>query len=149
MSLASSLLVRFVHVSGMALIFGGAVFVWAALRTSDRSTERLADGGRRSLATTYEWAFWGTMGLLLVTGVGNLGTLGPPGPTTRWGTVLTVKLAAVIVFVLGSFVRTLVVLRLRGERPSASQSELLSKSYGATAGVVLVLVALAEVLAHG
>ncbi|ELZ98958.1 hypothetical protein C440_01340 [Haloferax mucosum ATCC BAA-1512] len=144
MSLVSSLLVRFVHVSGMALIFGGAVFAWAAFRTSESSRPQ-----NRSLATTYEWVFWGTMGLLLVTGVGNLGTLGPPGPTTRWGTILTTKLAAVIGFVFGSFVRTLVVLRLRDRAPTAAGRALLSRSYGATAGAILVLVALAEVLAHG
>lgn len=139
MSLASSLLVRLVHVVGMALVFGSAVFAWAAFRTEDEN--------RFSLAATYEWVFWGTMGVMVVTGVGNLGTLGPPGPGTRWGTVLTVKLAALLVFVLGSFLRTVVVLRLR--QGTVRDGTLLGRFYAATAGGILVLVALAEVLAHG
>ncbi|MFC7203639.1 hypothetical protein ACFQJC_08940 [Haloferax namakaokahaiae] len=139
MSLASSLLVRLVHVVGMAFVFGSAVFAWAVFR---------ADGDvPHSLATTYEWLFWATMGVMVVTGVGNLGALGPPGPETRWGSILTVKLVVVLAFVVGSFLRTLVVLRLR-ER-AMQNGALLSKLYAATAGGLLVLVTLAEVLAHG
>ncbi|RDZ64813.1 hypothetical protein C5B90_00115 [Haloferax sp. Atlit-12N] len=154
MSAATSLLVRFVHVVGMALVFGGAAFAWATLRTgesggadADGSTASLGDS--TPLATTYEWVFWAAMGAMVVTGVGNLGALGPPGPSGRWGTLLTAKLLAVTAFVLGSFVRTLIVLRLRRDHPVGAGRSLLAKSYGATAGALLVLVALAEVLAHG
>ncbi|REA04955.1 hypothetical protein DEQ92_01325 [Haloferax sp. Atlit-6N] len=154
MSAATSLLVRFVHIVGMALVFGGAVFAWATLRAPGSGSKRAdssagAVGDPSPLATTYEWVFWAAMGAMVVTGVGNLGALGPPGPSGRWGTILTVKLLAVTAFVLGSFVRTLVALRVRRDRPAGAGRSLLAKSYGATAAALLVLVALAEVLAHG
>ncbi|POG54889.1 hypothetical protein [Haloferax marisrubri] len=147
MSAATSLLVRFVHVVGMSLVFGGAAFAWALF--SDARSEGTAGSDPTPLAATYEWVFWATMGAMVVTGVGNLGALGPPGPSGRWGTLLTAKLLVVTAFVLGSFVRTLVVLRLRRDHPAGAGRSLLAKSYGATAAALLVLVALAEVLAHG
>jgi hypothetical protein len=129
------LLVRTVHVLGMAFLLGGSAAVWYALRT-----------GRSVPLTTFEWVFWATFGAMLVTGVGNLGALGPPGPDTRWGTVLTVKLLTVLAFTLGSGLRTLVVVRL----PTASTARpALRRLYAATTVTLLLLVTLAEVLAHG
>ncbi|MFC6785986.1 hypothetical protein [Halobaculum halobium] len=147
MSLATSVLVRVVHVVGMALVFGGAASAWAALRTPAAGATSGFDPV--SLARTYEWVFWGAMGAMVVTGVGNLGALGPPGPASRWGTILTAKLVAIAVFVLGSFVRTLVVFRLGRDGSAGAGRSLLARSYGATAGAVVILVSLAEVLAHG
>ncbi|MCO8267871.1 hypothetical protein ACOZ4B_18815 [Haloferax prahovense] len=154
MSAATTLLVRFVHVVGMSLVFGGAAFAWGALRAPDSGSEDAGGsaavvGDPTPLAATYEWVFWAVMGAMVVTGVGNLGALGPPGPSGRWGTLLTAKLLAVTAFVLGSFVRTLAVFRLRRDHPAGAGRSLLAKSYGATAAALLVLVALAEVLAHG
>ncbi|MFC7129510.1 hypothetical protein [Haloferax chudinovii] len=154
MSAATSLLVRLVHLVGMALVFGGAAFAWATLRTggpgrADAGGSTAPLGEPATLAATYEWVFWATMGAMVVTGVGNLGAVGPPGPSGRWGSVLTVKLLVVTAFVFGSFVRTLVVFRLRRGGPPGSGRSLLAKSYGATAAALLVVVALAEVLAHG
>ncbi|ELZ86092.1 hypothetical protein C453_09753 [Haloferax elongans ATCC BAA-1513] len=141
MSAASALLVRFVHIVGMTILFGGAIGAWVATRTtSDRGIE---------LAARYEWIFWGAMGVIVVTGVGNLGAVGPPGPETTWGLVLTVKLALVVVFVLGSFVRTLVVLGWLRAATVTPDATSLRTLYAATAGWLLVLVAFAEVLAHG
>ena len=129
------LLVRTVHVLGMAMLLGGSAAVWYALRT-DRGVPLV----------TFEWAFWATFGAMLVTGVGNLGTLGPPGPDTRWGAVLTVKLIVVLAFTLGSGLRTLAVVRLPG---GATGPPALRRLYGATTATLLLLVVLAEVLAHG
>ena len=131
------LLVRTVHVLGMVALLGGSAFAWYAIRSGDSP----------SLPVRYEWLFWGAMGAMLVTGVGNLGALGAPGPGTRWGTILTVKLAFVTAFVVGSALRTLVVVRLR-ERGSTATGAL-RQLYGATTLALLVLVVLAEVLAHG
>ncbi|WP_148416329.1 hypothetical protein [Haloferax sp. KTX1] len=147
MSAATTLLVRLVHLVGMALVLGGAVFAWATLRAPESGSASAREP--TALATTYEWVFWAAMGAMVVTGVGNLGALGPPGPSGRWGSILTVKLLAVTAFVLGSFVRTLVVFRLRRDGPAGAGRSLLVKGYGATAAALLVLVALAEVLAHG
>lgn len=143
MSALSALLVRFAHVAGMAILLGGALFVWNSLRTAGVGYDSIR------LAAHYEWVFWGTMALMVVTGVGNMGELGAPGPTTRWGTVLTVKLAVVAVLVVGSFVRTFVVLTARRSGAGAIDETRLSRFYTATWVVVGVLLALAEVLAHG
>lgn len=137
---ALHLLVRTVHLLGMVVLLGGSAFAWNALRADPDSAPLIQ----------YEWLFWGTMGVMLVTGVGNLGALGAPGPATRWGTVLTVKLALVLALVVGSAVRTLVVERLRardGVTPAACGP--LRRLYAATALALLAVVALAEVLAHG
>jgi uncharacterized membrane protein len=135
---ALHLLVRTVHVLGMVLLLGGSAFAWNALRVDPDS----------SFPALYEWLFWGAMGAMLVTGVGNLGVLGAPGPATRWGRLLTVKLALVLAVLLGSLLRTLVVERLReGDTTAASGS--LRRLYGATTLALLAVVVLAEVLAHG
>ncbi|KAB1196315.1 MULTISPECIES: CopD family protein [Haloferax] len=143
MSTLSVLLVRFAHVGGMAVLLGGALFVWNALRTAGVGYDSIR------LAVHYEWVFWGAMVVMLVTGVGNAGELGAPGPTTRWGTILTVKLAVVAVFVVGSFVRTFVVLTARQSAAGDIDEARLSQFYTATWVGLGLIVALAEVLAHG
>lgn len=132
--------VRTLHVLGMAVLLGGAGALWY--------TARRGDGTVASIATHYERAFWGALGVMVVTGVGNLGALGAPGPDTRWGTILTVKLAIVAAFVLGSLVRTLAVVRMESA-DGRHTTPFCRRAYGATTGVLLVLVVLAEVLAHG
>lgn len=137
---ALHVLVRLVHVGGMAVLLGGAVLAWAQSRSG-------ADA--LTTATVYEWLFWGALGLVVLTGVGNLGAMGSaiPGPASDWGAVLAVKLAAVVGLLAGSLVRTLAVARWRAA--DGPPGDRLGATYGATAGYLLVLVALAEVLAHG
>lgn len=134
------LLVRSVHVLGMALLVGGAAFTWGYLRW-------VASSGETGLAVAagYEWLFWTALGTMVVTGVGNLGALAPavPGPGTAWGGTLMVKLLAVLGLLLGSAVRTLLVDRVR------TAPATLTPWYGATAAYLVGLLALAEVLAHG
>lgn len=132
--------VRALHVVAAALLVGGSAATWNALRNGDAA---------QSLLVQFEWAFWPTVGVLPVTGVGNLGALGPPGPATRWGAVLTAKLGVVLLLVFGSAVRTLAVLaHERRDRPPAAGTAL-RRGYAATAVTLLALVVLAEVLAHG
>lgn len=136
------LAIRAVHLLAMAVLLGGAAFTWNALR--------IAGGAGIPQAVGYEWVFWGTIGVGLVTGVGNLGAVGAPGPATRWGTVFVPKLLAVLVLVVGSFVRTLVVLGLRSaDDPAGSATVALRRAYALTAGVLVVIVAIAEVLVYG
>lgn len=139
MAAALHLLVRLVHIIGMAMLLGIAGIAWTALRERDCPL---------SLLRRAEWLFWGTMGVMAVTGVGNLGTLGPPGPTTRWGTILTIKLTFVLAFVLGSAVRTLAVTQIN-ERVLAQDATRLRHAYATTGWILLAIVTLAEVLAHG
>lgn len=141
MASALHLFVRLVHVLGMAVLVGGALVAWSECRRVGADSLRLA---RR-----YEWAFWGVLGAMLVTGVGNLAAVGPPRPSTDWGTVLTLKLLLVLGLVLGSFCRTLLVLRLTDPSGDRRGAGALRPWYGATVVVLLVLVGLAEVLAHG
>lgn len=141
MSAALTLLIRFIHLLGMAILLGGAVCIWNSLRTT---------GDQHSLITRYEWLFWGTVGVMFVTGVGNIGALGAPAPTTRWGTLLTVKLAVVTLFVGGSFLRTLFILqRTNRGRATAGTDRSLQYGYALTVGLLVLIVAVAEVLAHG
>lgn len=138
MSQSLHLAIRTAHVLAMALLVGGAAGLWAAAR---RTPDDL-----HALATGYEWLFWAALGVLVLTGVGNLGALGAPGPATRWGQVLLAKLALVTAFVLGSAVRSLAVARTDRATPLAAWGE---RAYGLTTVTLLALVVLAEVLAHG
>ena len=147
----SSLLIRSVHVLGMALLLGGAVTTWAAVRFG---TSPDSGYGRFPVrvAATYEWLFWGALGVLVLTGVGNLGALAPgiPGPGTGWGAVFAVKLAVVVGLLLGSAARTLAVARVAASATAGTPpADRLRLAYAATAGYLLFLLALAEVLAHG
>ena len=136
--------VRTLHVLGMAVLLGGAGSLWYAARRNDHAP--------LTAARWYEWAFWGALGVMVVTGVGNLGALGAPGPDTRWGTILLAKLVLVVAFVLGSLVRTVAVARLcddGGRDDDRRLAPFCRRAYGATTAVLLGLVVIAEVLAHG
>ncbi|MBX0297161.1 CopD family protein [Halomicroarcula sp. F27] len=142
-----SLAVRTLHVLTVTVLVGGTVAVWYGYRTA--AVTDLTSARR------YEWLFWGALGVLVLTGVGNLGALGVPGPTTDWGRTLLVKLVAVLGVAVGSAVRTLVVVRA-GERDgfeadtaNTALRGTLGRAYGVTAVALLALVVLAEVLAHG
>ena len=142
MANALHLLVRTAHVLGMVALVGGSAGAWYALRATPRALV--------PALSRFECVFWGAMGVMLVTGVGNLGALGAPGPGTGWGALLTVKLSVVLCVVVGSMLRTLAVLRADREalrRPDARRR--IEASYAATTGAFLLLVVLAEVLAHG
>lgn len=141
---ATSLAVRFGHVLGMALVLGGAVFVWFLFRDVDVRTDH-----RRALtaASAYERLFWAAMGLLVMTGVGNLGSLAPSIPGGDWAVTLTAKLLLVVAVLLGSLVRSLLVVEARREGVAAADT--LRYSYAATVVVLGAVLVLAEVLAHG
>ena len=147
------LTVRWLHVLGMALALGGAVLTWGVFRRfaseAGSVVEREAALG---VATAYEWTFWTSMGVLVMTGVGNLGSLAPYVPVagTRWGTVFALKLLAVMAVLALSVVRTVAVhRRRRAATASESNARTLRVGYAATAVALAGIVALAEVLAHG
>lgn len=144
------LAVRLLHVLSMALLLGGPVLLWLGFRRATGAGETAVV---LSTATSYEWLFWAAIGTIVATGVGNLGTLAPgiPGPGTGWGLTLAVKLPLVVVFVVGSTVRTVLVDHVDRVPVShnAAINRTLRRSYAATALYLVGVVLLAEVLAHG
>lgn len=137
--------VRWAHVAAMATALGGALLVATVVFT------RREEGGSIGVAVVYERLFWAAAGVLVMTGVGNLGAFGRalPGPATEWGTTLVVKLLAVAALLAVSLPRTLAVLRL--ERRHAAGGAVrgpLRGVYGTTVGLLAVIVFAAEVLAH-
>lgn len=147
---SGALLVRGVHVFGMALVVGGALLTWLVLyRLSGTDVGWTTVG---SVARTYEWLFWSGMGLLVLTGVGNLGALAPavPGSQTRWGATFALKLVAVLGLLVLSVVRTFLVHRLTAAgAANTTTTRLLGRGYGLTAVYMVGLLALAEVLVYG
>jgi uncharacterized membrane protein len=144
------LAVRLVHVLAVTLFVGGSALLWLGFHRATAADETAVV---LATAESYEWLFWAAAGLVVATGVGNLGALAPgiPGPTTDWGWTLAVKLPVVLLFLVGSVVRTVLVDRIDRVPVShnAAIRQRLARSYGATALYLVGVVALAEVLAHG
>ncbi|MDQ6858355.1 MAG: hypothetical protein M3Z65_05105 [Chloroflexota bacterium] len=136
-----ALAVRYVHIAAMAAAFGGALLVtWLAWRLP---ADRIAD-----VALRYEQLFWLALGALVMTGVGNLGALGPalPAPGTGWGRTFIAKLVLIALLVIVSLPRSLAVLR--AATVTAARARLRS-IYTTTTGLLAAIVALALMLAHG
>ena len=150
------LAVRVVHLFAMALALGGAALTWEFCRRPG-----VSDATTLAAAAGYERIFWAATGLLVATGVGNLGSLVPdvpggdlgqvfPTPETYWGTAFTVKLSAVVALLALSQVRTIVVHRYRrADAMSARNRRTLRASYALTAVWLAGIVVLGGVLAHG
>lgn len=142
--------VRLFHVLAVSVFVGGAVVLWLGFLRATSADETAVV---LATAESYEWLFWAAAGVVVATGVGNLGSLAPgiPGPGTDWGWTLAVKLPAVVVFLAGSVVRTVAIDAVDHVPVShnAALRRTLSRSYAATALYLVLVVALAEVLAHG
>ena len=139
---ALHLFVRTVHLLGVITLVGGSAGAWYALRATTLALD--------PALARFESAYWAAFGVVVVTGVGNLGAVGAPGPATPWGATLTLKLSVVFAVVVGSMLRTLAVLRSEpADLRRADRRRRLGLGYAATAGALLVVVGLAEVLAHG
>ncbi len=136
-----ALVVRYVHVVAMATAFGGALLVtWLAWR--------LPPGRIIDLALRYEQLFWLAAGVLVMTGVGNLGAFGTalPTPATGWGRTFIAKLVLIALLLLVSLPRSLAVVRLSTASAAAAG---LRSIYTVTSGLLAAIVGLALVLAHG
>lgn len=142
-------LVRWVHVTAVSFLFGGALLLFILFlvlrrRNVDRRT-------LLELMQAYEWASWGAIGLVVMTGVGNLGHFGEslPERDSEWGREFTLKLGLVGVFLAFSAVRSLSValvqLEVESRRPLPAA---LQGMYGATALLVAAIVGVAIALAH-
>ena len=137
-----ALAIRWLHVVAMSLALGGALFMaWLSWRLP---AVRVLD-----IAVRYEQLFWAAAGVLVMTGVGNLGAFGLalPAPGTAWGATFTTKLLLVTVLVVLSLPRSLAIARLAAT--TVVPPGTLRLLYSVTAGVFGAIVALAELLAHG
>ncbi|AZH23955.1 hypothetical protein [Haloplanus aerogenes] len=137
---ATHLFVRWLHVLAMAVALGGGVLAWGVSYAADAETTL-------TVATTYEVAFWGALGVLVMTGVGNLGALAPAIPRGRWGAAFVVKLGLLLVVLIGSAVRTTTVRAASDAATPATTT--LERGYALTTLALITLVALAAVMAHG
>lgn len=143
--------VRYVHVVSVSLMAGGA-FMVCVLCASSRATRALET--ELMAAVLYEWAFWLMVGVTVATGVSNLGLKGEGllGSETRWGTALSIKLAAVLFLLALSVIRSDFVIRLRAASPAGVSERgrvALGTLYGLTLAVLLGAVWIGLGLAHG
>ena len=137
-----ALALRWLHVAAMAAILGGGLLVsWLAVGDPD---ERFVV----RVAARYEQVFWGGIGILVMTGVGNLGAfdLALPSPATSWGGIFMAKLWSVGALVALSLPRSLAVARIVMAGGSAGALRWL---YPTTTVLIASIAALAVWLAHG
>jgi uncharacterized membrane protein len=148
MALGLSLGIRTLHLLAVAIIVGGATLVAASAR--------LEQSQAPALAATYEWLFWASFGVIVLTGIGNLGAVGAPPPATGWGQAFLLKLSLVLVFTVGSVIRTLAFIRpgkpqdAEGSDPDPPTSTAwIRTAYGLTLALLLGVFVIGEVMAHG
>jgi len=124
----------------MAVAFGGAFLVtWLSWRTNDHVIET---------ALRYEQVFWAAAGVLVMTGIGNLGAFGVSllEPSTSWGTTFIAKLWLVAALILVSLPRSLAVVLLSSQ--ARTRGFDLRPVYTVTTSIFAAIVALAIVLAN-
>jgi putative copper export protein len=142
-------LVRWLHVSSASFLLGGALLLFILFQVSKR---RGADRQTMlDLMQAYEWASWGAIGLIVMTGVGNLGHFGAglPARDSDWGRDFTLKLALVGFFLAFSAVRSLSVVLVQTQpEPSRRLPPALQGMYGATALFIVAILGVAVALAH-
>lgn len=151
-SLSLSYLTRLIHIAAMAVLLGGSWTIWALL--SFRTADEPMTGIRGSLFLQYERLAWIALGLLALTGVGNLGAFGGflPASSTAWGLRLTAKLVLVLVLLMLSLYRSfaVVAVQLNGrDGGSGKPFRLLRALYAATGLLGAAVLALAVSLSHG
>ncbi len=138
------LLVRWAHVVAASVLVGGPLIVAVLLHARRGEPPEAAV---RDLARRAERWLWGAAGVVVATGIGNLGAFGGnlPGPTTDWGRTLTFKLVVVAVLLVVAGVRTFAVARVG----HTAQAARLVPWYVASSALGVAAMGLAEVLAHG
>ena len=141
--------VRYMHVVSIALLTGGASLVCACCAAPAARRASLV-----AIATGYEWLFWSVIGVTVATGVSNLGLKGDGllGSETGWGAALSIKLAAVLLSLALSVVRSDFVIRARvvdGLGATTRGRVVLGVLYGLTLALLLGALWIGLGLAHG
>jgi hypothetical protein len=143
-----SLVIRVVHVGAMAFMLGGGVLLLAALFKSKPAASDPQLVVLTPILRQYERYFWLAAGLIVMTGVGNLGAFGAslPGPDSTWGIKLGIKLSLVVILFLLSLPRTLLAAR----RPAGAALSGPARAVSMATTLLLVLILFLGVsLAHG
>jgi uncharacterized membrane protein len=148
-----SYLVRWLHVTSVAFVFGGALLIFILLHFASGNRDASARRVIFDLMRAFEWGSWASLGLVIATGVGNLAHFGAtlPEPRSEWGRELTLKLGLVLAFLVFSAVRTLAVAtaaNLPAASPAPRLQRRLATLYGVTAALTGAIVAVAIALAH-
>ena len=134
----SPLVIRLLHVLAVGGLLGGTAVIWLAFRVDD--------GISVPLLSWFEGVFWGVVGAIVFTGLGNLAAFGVPGPDTTRGMVLTIKLGCLLFVVAGSVIRTFAVVQLSRGGVSSVTGPRLRWLYAATGWSVVAFVLIAGVL---
>jgi uncharacterized membrane protein len=148
-----SFLVRWLHVSSVAFVFGGALLIFILLHFASGNRDASARRVLFDLMRAFEWGSWASLGIVVATGVGNLAQFGEglSDPRSEWGREFTLKMVLVMAFLLFSAVRTLAVTTV-ASRPDESLTPKLYRRfgtlYGITAALVGAIVGVAVALAH-
>jgi uncharacterized membrane protein len=145
-------LVRWLHVTAVAFVFGGALLIFILLYFASGNRDASARRMVFDLMRAFEWGSWASLGVVVATGVGNLAHFGEglPEPEDRWGKQLVLKLGLVAAFLLFSVVRTLTVTNA-ASRPieeAPKHQRTLGSLYGVTAAAIASIVGVAVALAH-
>jgi hypothetical protein len=146
-------LVRSIHVGSASFLIGGGLLLILLWLMQMHGEARLPAAAHLQFMAVYEWGFWGAAGLMVATGIGNLGAFGSalPDRDSVWGSTLMVKLGAFMALLTFSVLRTscLALIEASGTtgREAAAVS-MLNRLYGATALLLLAIMALAISLAH-
>jgi uncharacterized membrane protein len=148
-----SFLVRWLHVTSVAFVFGGALLIFILLHFASGNRDASARRVVHDLMRAFEWGSWASLGVVIATGVGNLAHFGEglPEPRSEWGREFTLKLVLVLAFLMFSAVRTIAVATVASqpdETPSPRVQSRLGTLYGVTAALVASIVAVAVALAH-
>lgn len=136
------LLVRIVHVVTAAVVVGVPVTLAVILRVSPLPEVIARVGG------AVERLQWAALGVMVATGVGNLAAFGDglPAFDSRWGRTMAVKLAMVLGLLMVSAIRTFVVA---SHSMLHTSPQRVADWYAITGAAAVLVVVVAEVLAHG
>ena len=149
-----ALSVRLLHVLAMAAVTGASVFLCLLFLKSGDTSPECRTHQVYAWAKSFEWLFWIAMGILAMTGVGNLGAFGRDLPelNTVWGQTFITKLSVLLLFLILSLFRTFLVAWSEIGQDllsSVTGRRILIGSYVATACFLVTFLGIAMSLAHG
>ena len=144
--------IRGLHVLSATVLVSGALVITALLASDDRENSTIA----LRAAAAYEVASWIALGALVMTGVGNLAMIGAGLDWSHWwgsawGVLFRVKLAAIVLLLVVSALRTTAIGILLSESAvvlSGRRRPTLKALYWVTLLLALAIAIAGVTLAH-